>query len=213
MLLKSAPICDKILTVILFPNLETKDFIMKAKDLFLFFLKRGAVLYTAISLPLFIILSIISSDSTLPIAPEKILLVALLAFIMALGSTLYRIESISTAVARAIHAACYILGFFAFIFLTLADLGAEKPDFTQDLTSTLVATAIFAIIYAAVCIIFSVLKKKTSIFSLSTPKPVQANPKTNQSTKNNDTNKKSEKNAPHAKKSKREDDTYTSRFS
>lgn len=186
---------------------------MKAKDLFLFFLKRGAVLYTVISLPLFIILSIISSDSTLPIAPEKILLVALLAFIMALGSTLYRIESFSATIARAIHAACYILGFFAFIFLTLADLGAENPDFTQDLTSSLGATAVFAIIYAAVCIIFSVLKKKTSIFSLSTSKPVQTKPNNNDPAKKNENNKKSEKKAPHAKKSKREDETYTSRFS
>ena len=183
---------------------------MKAKDLFLFFLKRGAVLYTAISLPLFIILSIISSDSTLPIAPEKILFVAIFAFIMALGSTLYRIESISTSVARVIHATCYILGFFAFIFFTLADLGAENPDLTQDLTSSLVATAIFAVIYAAVCIIFSIIKKKTSVFSLSPIKSASAN--TSQSTKKSE-NKKSEKKAPRAKKSKREDETYTSRFS
>lgn len=185
---------------------------MNVKDLFLFFLKRGAVLYTAISLPLFIILSIISSDSNLPIAPEKILFVAIFAFIMALGSTLYRIESISASVARAIHAACYVLGFFAFIFLTLADLGVENPDFTQDLTSSLIATAIFAAVYAIVCIIFSIIKKKTSIFSLSTLKPMETKANTSQSSKKNGNNK-NDKNTPRTKKSKREDDTYTSRFS
>ena len=180
---------------------------MKTKELVFFFLKRGAVLFTAISLPLFVILSIISTDSTPPIAPEKFLLVAMLAYMMSLGATLYRIEAFSATVARIIHASCFILGFFAFTFLTLADFSAENIDLTQDITSALIATAVFSVIYTVTCVITVLITKKSSHFSIST--------KGNPSNKivNEAAVKKTEKKAPRAKKSKREEDTYTSRFS
>ena len=133
-----------------------------------------------------------------------------LAYSISLGTTLYKIDSFSVTVGRILHALCYILGFFGFIFFIKL---VDNSDITQNLSFALIATAIFAIIYAAVCIIFSVLNKKTSIFSLSSSKSIQTRPNTIQASKKNDNNKKNEKNNPRAKKSKREDDTYTSRFS
>ena len=180
---------------------------MKTKELFFFFLKRGAVLYTAISLPLFIILSILSTESTPPIAPEKFLLVALLAYAMSLGATLYRVEAFSAMVARIIHASCFILGFFAFTFFILADFSSENLDLTQDFTSALIATAVFAVLYAATCIITALIKQKTSVFSLST------SGNSSSSKTGNSTSKKTETKPTRSKKSKREENTYTNRFS
>ena len=180
---------------------------MKTKELIFFFLKRGAVLYTAISLPLFVVLSIISTESTPPIAPEKFLLVAILAYVMSLGATLYRVEAFSTMVARIVHASCFILGFFTFTFFILADFSSENLDLTQDFTSALIATAVFAIIYAATCVIAALIKNKTSVFSLS------ASGNSSSGKTSNATSKKTEKKPTRPKKSKREEDTYTNRFS
>lgn len=181
---------------------------MKIKDLFFFFLKRGAVLYTAISLPLLVLFLIVSTETTPSIiAPEKFLLIAMFAYAMALGSTLYRVEAFSVTVARIIHASCFIFGFFAFTFLALPDSSSANSFQSQNLTTALVSTAIFAVVYAVVCVITALIKKKTSIFSLSTKK------ETTKKVTVTPQRQKKEKKSPRTKKSKREENTYTSRFS
>ena len=166
--------------------------IMKIKELIFFFLKRGAVLFTAISIPLLLILLVLDSEGS--IDPIKFLLVAAFSYILSLGATIYRLESISNTVGRILHATCFILGFFGFLMFN-----------GTDFIPSTISTAIFAVIYIAVCLITSLLKKKGSPLSLSLHNNASHKSVTEKETV------KSKKKEP--RKSRKEESTYTNRFS
>jgi hypothetical protein len=165
---------------------------MKKKELILFFLGRGATLFTAISIPLLLILLALDSEGS--IDPIKFLLVAAFSYTLSLGATLYRLESVSNTAGRILHAACFILGFFGFMLLN-----------GTDIIPSTVATVIFSTVYVAACIIAAAWRKKASPFSLSTGTTTPVKKAAEKETV------KINKTEP--RKSRKEESTYTNRFS
>lgn len=109
------------------------------------FVCYGSVYFTAIAS----FMLILGSGQTNQ-APDsgKFLLILLLSFIFALGSTLYRIEEINRPLAATLHAAIYILGFL--LFMVLCQMGFAR---------SVIGTVIFAIVYTAITIPFRLISK------------------------------------------------------
>lgn len=116
-----------------------------------FFFCFGSVVYTSFSTLIIIISLCTSGDSgaAQAIVPERFLCLLFLSFVMALGSTVKRIELASRAVSIAAHAVCYIGGFFAFLMMC----GFTAP-------SAAVATLIFSAVYVLVTVITLAWQKK-----------------------------------------------------
>ncbi len=162
---------------------------MKTKDLIKYFFCCGALIYTIGSvLILFISLGASESASATILAPKPFLFFLGFAYLIALGNTLYRINTIAKPLRRLLHALCYVIGFFIFVLLC-----------GVDFAFSVIFTAVFAVIYGIVTVTAAVIhkqigKKQTHKAAISAESP-EKNPK--RSTK--------------SKKSAKE--TYQSRFS
>ena len=166
-----------------------KELKMKTKELIKYFFSCGAVIYTAGSaLILAISLSASESAEATILAPKPFLFFLGFAYILSLGNTLRKVESLSKPLRSLLHAICYVVGFLCFVLLC-----GVKFAFA------IIFAAVFGIIYAIVTVTSSVIKRQLS-----------------RSPKNEPVQKKSrEKKTRTAKsrKDKSEENTYQSRFS
>ena len=116
---------------------------MNEKNLFKFFVSRGAIIYTALSTALIVTALFIAEDASMKILmPKRFLFLILFSFILALGSTFLRMESISSVWARVWHATCFIGGFL--LFLILCEV---------KFAPTIISGLIFGVIYVIIAII------------------------------------------------------------
>ncbi len=161
---------------------------MQFKDLLKKFISHGAVIYTCGSL-FIITVSLLLSDSAASqiLAPKPFLCFALFSYLISLGSTLYVSGAFSAPIARLIHAICYNIGFLVFLLLC-----------GMKFVTALIFTAVFALIYTVIILIYSFTHKGNSR-SLKTPAAPQKNAVPDTS------NKK--------KSSKSSSETYKNRFS
>lgn len=147
-------------------------------------LSLGAIYYTVASAVLLVFSAMLDGGTTM-LAPSRFLLLLLCAYVMSLGTGLN--ESFSNTVAgRVCHAICYIGGFFFCILL----------PYNKGFAFTVIATALFSTIYAAVCIIKSIAMRKH---------------KQNVDIKPNENNKKAKNTKPNNKKTAKTE--YKSLFS
>lgn len=161
---------------------------MKTKDLIKYFFSCGALIYTVGSV-LILLISLGASDSASAslLAPKPFLFFLGFAYLVSLGNTLFKIESITPVVRRLLHCLCYVLGFFAFVILCGVKFAYAA-----------IFTAVFALIYAISVITVSVIRKQISRSELKQSIKSQKPPKT--------TTKKE-------KASKTAETTYQNRFS
>ena len=126
---------------------------MNGKNLFKFFVSRGAIIYTAISTALIVIALFTAEDSSVKILmPKRFLFLLLFSFALALGSTIMKLESLSETARRLLHAASFIGGFA--LFLVLCEV---------KFAPLMIATLIFAIVYVVLTLITA--HKKTAAVS------------------------------------------------
>jgi small-conductance mechanosensitive channel len=126
---------------------------MNGKNLFKFFVSRGAIIYTAISTALIVIALFTAEDSSVKILmPKRFLFLLLFSFVLALGSTIMKLESLSATTRRLLHAISFIGGFA--LFLVLCEV---------EFAPLMIATLIFAIVYVALTLITT--RKKTASVS------------------------------------------------
>ena len=125
---------------------------MKTKDLLKYFFSCGALIYTIGSV-IILVISLAASESYAAsiLAPKPFLFFLGFAYLISLGNTLYRIDTISHPIRRLLHALCYIVGFWAFIALC-----GVKFAFAA------IFAALFAVIYAIAIVTTSVIKKQIS---------------------------------------------------
>ncbi len=159
---------------------------MKIKALFKKFVIHGAVIYTIGSVTLLIVSRLFTKNAESQIDSYSFLCFALFSYILSLGSTLYASDTFPHAISTLIHALCYNLGFFAFIYMILPD---------TEFAFAIIFTAIFAIFYAIAFIVSAIIRKRTLKAGNSLRKK---------------TNKPSEKKSDTKKQN---DDTYKKRFS
>lgn len=140
---------------------------MNTKTLIKSFISRGAVIYTAGSLLILLFALTLPDNSAAKIlSPAPFLFFAVYAYAMSLGSTLFASGKLSSAVARLIHALCYIAGFFGFLLLC-----------AMDFTTSLILTAVYALIYTASVFIAGAFKKGLGKKSPTVSSPVKAQAK------------------------------------
>ena len=126
---------------------------MNGKNLLKFFVSRGAMIYTAISTALIVIALFTAEDASVKILmPKRFLFLLLFSFVLALGSTILKLESLSATARRLLHSACFIGGFA--LFLVLCEV---------EFAPLMIATLIFAIVYVALTLITT--RKKTASVS------------------------------------------------
>lgn len=115
-------------------------------------ISKGAVIYTAGSLCI-LLFSLLIPENTMDkvLLPTPFLLLAAYAFVLALGDLPYLVGKCSPACARAIHAACYNVGFFCFLLLC-----------NMSFSTSVIATVIFAFIYTVAVVLAGTFKKKLS---------------------------------------------------
>ncbi len=115
-------------------------------------ISKGAVIYTAGSLCI-LLFSLLVPENTMDkvLLPTPFLMFAAYAFVISLGDLPYLTGKCSTAVSRAIHAACYNVGFFCFMLLC-----------NMSLSTSVIATVIFAFIYTVAVVLAGLCKKKLS---------------------------------------------------
>ncbi len=119
---------------------------MSNKNLFKYFISCGAVIYTAISALFFIIEIRISNGAAavFQLDPQRFLYLLLFSYVISLGNTLFKLESLSSTTRRLLHAASYIFGLLA--FLTLSGL---------KFYAAMIISAVFALFYVLVVFIYS----------------------------------------------------------
>ena len=155
---------------------------MKVKDLIKYFFSCGAIIYTIGStLILLISLMLASNPDASVIVPKPFLLYLAFSYTISLGNTIFKIEKISSIARRIIHFLMYVIALFAFLMLC----GVQ-------FASSVIASAVLAVIYVVVILITKLSKGGLKIES-----------------------KKPEKTVKEAKKPKKTNNasTYTSRFS
>ena len=127
---------------------------------FVFF---GCTIYTVLSAGILIFIDLLSyTESQMPDVGRFLSLLAF-SFILSVGSTVLRIDTINRLAACAVHAACYIIGFF--IFMMLCQI---------QFASAIIATAVFAVFYAVITVIIRLVAKVFKKSSKSTPAPAKA---------------------------------------
>ena len=116
-------------------------------------ISKGAVIYTAGSLCI-LLFSLFVAENTMDkvLLPTPFLVFAAYAFVLALGDLPYLVGKCSSAAARAIHAACYNVGFFCFMLLC-----------NMSFSTAVIATVIFALIYTAAVVLAGVFNKKNKL--------------------------------------------------
>lgn len=161
---------------------------MKTKDLIKYFFSCGAIIYTVGSV-FILAVSLAASESAAStiLAPKPFLFFLGFAYLISLGNTLRRIETIPHVIGRLLHCLCYVLGFLAFILLCGIKFAYAA-----------IFTAVFALIYAISVITASVIRKQTS------------NPERKQNTKTTKPQKQTNKKEKTAKTA---ETTYQNRFS
>lgn len=118
---------------------------MNGRNLFKFFVSRGAIIYTAISTALIVIALFTAEDASVKILmPKRFLFLLLFSFILALGSTVVKLEKISATAARILHAICYVGGFA--LLLLLCEV---------NFAPLMIASLVFAIGYVVIALIFA----------------------------------------------------------
>lgn len=123
-------------------------FEMKKNGLWRYFFSCGAIIYTVGSALILIISLLLSERAAASIlAPKPFLFYLGFAYIISIGNTLFKIESISAPVRRLIHAVCYILGLFAFVLLC-----------GMKFAYCAIVAAIFGIIYAIALFVAALIK-------------------------------------------------------
>ena len=161
---------------------------MKTKELIKYFFSCGAVIYTAGSaLILAISLSASESAEATILAPKPFLFFLGFAYILSLGNTLRKVESLSKPLRSLLHAICYVVGFLCFVLLCGVKFAYAA-----------IFTAVFALINAISVITVSVIRKQISRSESKQSIKSQKPPKT--------TTKKE-------KASKTAETTYQNRFS
>ncbi len=149
-------------------------FLKSVKDFFSY----GSIFYTAITAFILVLVS-----GTPDKAPDtgRFLLILMLSFIFALGSTLYRIGSISRPLATCLHAAIYNLGFL--LFMALCGMG---------FAGSVIGTVIFAVVYTIITVVYRLITKKIKKSENSEKTVTVNNPAPAKIDKKNDKNEKSE---------------------
>ncbi len=143
---------------------------MKIKDLIKRFVAQGAIIYTVGSLSIMLISLLISqSESVKLIEPQPYFYFALFSYLMSLGSVISLSKAFPAPTGRAIHAICYIGGFFLFVMLI-----GNSGQYEQSNISFAVAvifTVIFAIFYTVGVILAHFISKKKNSDLSNTQKP------------------------------------------
>ena len=136
---------------------------MNTKNLLKFFVSRGAIIYTVLSTALIVIALFTAEDASVKILiPKRFLVLLLFSFILALGSMLIRLESLSATAGRLLHATCYIGGLA--LFLALCEV---------KFAPMMIATLVFAIIYVALALVAA---RKNTSRTTKTPTPNEKSP-------------------------------------
>jgi hypothetical protein len=157
---------------------------MDIKKWFRYFAACGAIYYTVLSAIIMIInVALLAQDSTRVIVPEQFLYLLMFCYIMSLGSSLRRIDTISKALGWVLNASCYVLGFFIFLLCL-----------KMSLPSALILVVAFIPIYAIAAVSVALYERRGA--SVKKTKPVH---------KGAVKSKKSNK--------RKDNETYTSMFS
>ena len=122
-------------------EVKTMKILKSLKD-FIFY---GCTYYTAITVAMLI--PVLDRPDKMPDA-GRYMLFLMLSFIFALGSTLYRVDSINRPLAICLHAAIYNVGFL--VFLAVSGMG---------FSSTIIGTLIFALCYTIITVVFRLIAK------------------------------------------------------
>ncbi len=166
-----------------------KEQIMKTKDFIKYFLCCGSLIYTVGSVFILLIsLGASESASATILAPKPFLFFFGFAYLIALGNTLYRINTFAKPLRRLLHALCYVIGFFVFVLLCGVDFAFSA-----------IFTAVFAVIYGIVTVTAAVIRNQIS------------KKQTHKAATSTTTSEKNPKRSTKSKKSAKE--TYQSRFS
>lgn len=176
---------------------------MKKPNLFKYFISCGAIIYTIGSM-LAISLQLSMGDAANPqvIFVKNFLYFFIFSYIIALGNTLFKVESLSAPTRRVIHAACYVFGVFA--FLRLCGL---------LFYAAMIISGVFAIIYVLIVFVSALISgnigrlnvPSNNTNSKSSPKGSAKNPITSK-------NQTNSKNKPKDSKQSSKDE-YKKRFS
>lgn len=161
---------------------------MKTKDLIKYFFSCGALIYTVGSV-LILTISLAASESASAsiLAPKPFLFFLGFAYLISLGNTLFKINTIPPVIRRLLHCLCYVVGFLAFILLCGVKFAYSA-----------IFAAVFALIYAISVITASVIRKQIS--------------KTNRDNAS-ETAKPEKKQTKKEKTAKTAENTYHNRFS
>lgn len=116
---------------------------MDNKSLLKFFITRGSVIYTLLSTSMIVVSILLAEDSSVKIlVPKQYLFLLLFSFIMSLGSSFLKMQSLSRTLARVCHAVCFIGGFL--LFLTLCGV---------KFVPVVISGAVFALVYTVAVLI------------------------------------------------------------
>ena len=161
---------------------------MKTKDLIKYFFSCGALIYTVGSV-LILTVSLAASESASAsiLAPKPFLFFLGFAYLISLGNTLFKINTIPPVIRRLLHCLCYVVGFLAFILLCGVKFAYSA-----------IFAAVLALIYAISVITASVIRKQIS--------------KTNRDNAS-ETAKPEKKQTKKEKTAKTAENTYHNRFS
>ena len=136
---------------------------MNDRNSFKFFVSRGAVIYTAISTALIVIALFTAEDASVKILmPKRFLFLLLFSFILALGSTVVKLEKISATAARILHAICYIGGFALLLLLC-----------EMKFAPLMIASLVFAIGYVIITLILTRSRNTSIKESKKAEKPIK----------------------------------------
>jgi hypothetical protein len=123
---------------------------MNAKNAIKNFLFFGSLYYTAITaVILFIAITLSHTDTVKVVEANNFFKIMLFSFTMALGSAIFRIDTLPRVWARTIHAACYIIGFLIFVALCGANFALSA-----------ISTAVFGLLYVITALIVGSVKRK-----------------------------------------------------
>ena len=132
---------------------------MNTKKLFKDFFSFATAYYTAITLLILLIASGMTDDSAVKIIEiGQFFKILLFSAMMALGSAIYRVETLSRMARTLIHAACYIGGFLLFFILAFA-MGLSSIG--TAFATSMIATVCFAIVYVTTMLISASFRKKS----------------------------------------------------
>ncbi len=110
----------------------------------------GAVYYTVISAVFLLFAKLFGNENT-GLDPAKFLFLLLFSFVMSTGTAIKEGNIMGKIATLCCHAVCYIGGFFFCIIL----------PYHKGFTFAVISTVIFAVLYAAACLIKSAVIKRS----------------------------------------------------